>query len=327
MQIESPRPSVDELLMEKFTVLLAECDLVADTAGYGQTLDLMEAFFSDKGRKFLKETFEQKLQERVQRTETAAESKQCPDCKKKTHYQNKKTKDITTVHGHLTLERCYRYCPHCKTYSFPVDGTLGLATLYTTHLTRLATRCCGLWSYEVAADNLDELAGIRLSHTTIGNIANETAVKLESKMDANPAFKNAFQQAKGESEFYLDGTFIHILNADGTREWREMKVAAFAKRMLALGVNPWDWAKRDLPKPSVVYAFASILSKEDFQERCNMERRRLGVGGISSALGDGAKWIWNIIRELFGKTDECLDIYHAFLKDFSFTANLRIKTQ
>jgi len=83
MQIESPRPSVDELLMEKFAALLAECDLVADTAGYGQTLDLMEAFFSDKGRKFLKETFEQKLQERVQRTETAAESKQCPDCKKK----------------------------------------------------------------------------------------------------------------------------------------------------------------------------------------------------------------------------------------------------
>jgi hypothetical protein len=28
-------------------------------------------------------------------------------------------------------------------------------------------------------------------------------------------------------------------------------------------------------------------------------------------LGDGAKWIWNIVREVFGKTDECFDIYHA----------------
>jgi hypothetical protein len=37
----------------------------------------------------------------------------------------------------------------------------------------------------------------------------------------------------------------------------------------------------------------------------------LGIGNVSSALGDGAKWIWNIIREVFGKTDECLDIYHA----------------
>ena len=32
---------------------------------------------------------------------------------------------------------------------------------------------------------------------------------------------------------------------------------------------------------------------------------------VSSALGDGAKWIGNIIREVFGQTEECLDIYHA----------------
>ena len=83
MELSCPLPSVDELLHEKFAVLLAECDLVADTAGHGQTLDFMEAFFSDKGRKFLKETFEQKLQERVNRTETTSEAKECPNCKKK----------------------------------------------------------------------------------------------------------------------------------------------------------------------------------------------------------------------------------------------------
>jgi hypothetical protein len=146
---------------------------------------------------------------------------------------------------------------------------------------------------------------------TIGNIANGVAGDIESKMDDNPAFRAAFQKAQGESEFYMDGTFIHILNADGTREWREMKVAAFIKRLLAASALPTEWTTRNLPKPSVAYAFASILGKEDFQERCNMERRRLGVGGVSSALGDGAKWIWNIVREIFGKTDECLDIYHA----------------
>jgi hypothetical protein len=60
-----------------------------------------------------------------------------------------------------------------------------------------------------------------------------------------------------------------------------------------------------------VSAFALIANKETFLERCQEERRRLGVGGITSALGDGAVWIWNIIREIFGKTEECLDIYHA----------------
>jgi hypothetical protein len=54
-----------------------------------------------------------------------------------------------------------------------------------------------------------------------------------------------------------------------------------------------------------------IGDKEEFQERCQEERRRLGVGGVSSALADGAKWIWNVVGEVFGKTEECLDIFHA----------------
>jgi len=178
-------------------------------------------------------------------------------------------------------------------------------------LSRLATRCCGLWSYQVAADNLAELCGIILSHTTLGNIAQATAGNIAAQMDDNPAFKNAFQKAPGHSEFYMDGTFVPVLNADGTREWREMKVAAFVKRLLGESALPIEWATRLLPKPSVVYAFASIASKEEFQEHCNRERRLLGVGNVSSVLGDGAKWIWNIVREVFGKTDECLDIFHA----------------
>jgi len=220
-------------------------------------------------------------------------------------------KGITSVHGHVSLKRRYRHCSDCNTYSFPVEATLGLATLYTTALTRLATRCVGLWSYELAAENLEELAGIRLSDTTIAKIAQETAGKIADQMDDNPAFCESFQKAKGETEFYMDGTFVPILNAEGTREWKEMKLAAFVKRLLGEYALPEEWATRFLPKPLVVYAFAAILCKEEFQERCSIERRRLGIGGLSSALGDGAKWIWNIIREVFGKTDECLDIYHA----------------
>ena len=54
-----------------------------------------------------------------------------------------------------------------------------------------------------------------------------------------------------------------------------------------------------------------MTSKEEFQELCQQIRRTLGVGGVTSALGDGAKWIWNVVREVFGKTEECLDIYHG----------------
>jgi hypothetical protein len=78
-----------------------------------------------------------------------------------------------------------------------------------------------------------------------------------------------------------------------------------------LFAHPSEWASRKLPEPTVVAAFAAIMNKEEFQELCQKMRRTLGVGGVSSALGDGAKWIGNVVFEVFGKTDECLDIYPA----------------
>jgi hypothetical protein len=88
MQTESP--SVRDLLVAKFEALLAECDLVADNAAFGQTLDDMDEFFLIQGRQFLQETFEAKLQERIKRTEAATPPPDCPKCKKKQFSKTKR---------------------------------------------------------------------------------------------------------------------------------------------------------------------------------------------------------------------------------------------
>jgi hypothetical protein len=80
--------TVNEFLMAKFEALLSECDLVADNAAFGQTLDDMDEFFLTKGRQLLQETFQAKLQERIDHVEAAAEPPPCPKCKKKSLYQN-----------------------------------------------------------------------------------------------------------------------------------------------------------------------------------------------------------------------------------------------
>ena len=182
---------------------------------------------------------------------------------------------------------------------------------YTTGAARMVTRCCGLWSYRLAADTLKELTGIRLSRTTVGDIADQTASVMADHIQKHPDVRNDFQKAPGDIEFYADGTFVHIRNEDGKAEWREFKVGAYAKRCRGLFAFPSEWASRPLPEPSVVAAFAAIVDKEGFQELCQTMRRTLGVGGVSSALGDGAKWIGNVHTTVHGKTDECLDIYHA----------------
>jgi hypothetical protein len=83
MPSASPLSDRRALLLAKFEALLDECDLVADHAAFGETLNDMEEFFLIQGRKFLQETFQTKLQERIERTETTHDAQQCPHCKKK----------------------------------------------------------------------------------------------------------------------------------------------------------------------------------------------------------------------------------------------------
>jgi hypothetical protein len=178
-------------------------------------------------------------------------------------------------------------------------------------LLRLSTRCCGHWGFELAAKSLQELCGVTLSHVTLSKLANEVAEVFDKILPDNAEILEAFQKAQGETEFQVDGTCVHIRKGDGTHEWRDMKAGVFAKRRRGASALPSEWATRKLPQPSVVSAFAAIESKEEFQERCQKARRRVGVGGMSSVLGDGAPWVWNVARAVCGKTDECLDIYHA----------------
>ena len=96
---------------------------------------------------------------------------------------------------------------------------------------------------------------------------------------------------KGETEFYVDGTCIHILNDAGEPVYGEMKVGEFIKRERSDGCTLAECGTRELLEPTVVSAFAAIENKEEFQKRCQNERRRLGVGSVTSALGDGALWI------------------------------------
>ena len=89
MLTESSLADRRSLLLAKFEALLDECDLVTQNAAYGETLNDMEEFFLFKGRKFLQE----KLQERIEQVEETDDAKQCPHCKKKraTKTRNRKT--------------------------------------------------------------------------------------------------------------------------------------------------------------------------------------------------------------------------------------------
>jgi hypothetical protein len=70
-------------LHERLDTFLAGCDQVAEHAKFGQTFNELEKFFIHDGQKFMQESLELKLQERIDRIESTDEAKQCTECKKK----------------------------------------------------------------------------------------------------------------------------------------------------------------------------------------------------------------------------------------------------
>lgn len=44
---------------------------------------------------------------------------QCPTCQREMHYKDTKAQTVESRVGHLTLERGYYYCEHCRQRFFP----------------------------------------------------------------------------------------------------------------------------------------------------------------------------------------------------------------
>ena len=94
----------------------------------------------------------------------------------------------------------------------------------------------------------------------------------------------------------------------------EVCIGIFSLRELGLPALPSEWDTRHLARPHLSIAFAAIEKKDVFRRRWLSWANRLKLKDrlpTMSVLGDGAHWIWDSSRLMFGKTKECLDIYHA----------------
>jgi hypothetical protein len=230
---------------------------------------------------------------------------------KKTTSVNRKSKMLLSVYGSLQAFRRRRKCVSCKSSFFPVSAILGLPKRYSDGLKERVAHSVALSSYRCTIKTLKLYLGFGLSPTTIGEIADETASEMDARLKNNPDVRKNFQAAKGETEIQIDGTCINTRNAEGKQEYRDVKIATAVKRECGDSATASEWDTRELPDPNAVYAVAAVEAKEKFQERVQEMRCFLGIGGITSALADGAVWIWSLIFFVFGKASECLDIYHA----------------
>jgi hypothetical protein len=212
-----------------------------------------------------------------------------------------------TAAGRVTLVRRSLRCPGCGLTAYPTDARVGLDGFLSPQATRPACLASASWSFDVASDRLDEIAGLRIDDETIRRHCHRAAVGPAARREASPP-EAAFAAAEVDVEFLADG--VMAPTRDG---WRELKLARFQIRPAGEPAEVADWAGRELPEPTASVAYATTADGAAFSARWAPWAEAPGIdpAGRLTVLADGAAWIWAAAAERFPAAGQVLDIFHA----------------
>lgn len=214
-----------------------------------------------------------------------------------------------TALGPIRLDRSYAHCHACQQGAFAADRLLGVQGWLTARALQMACRAGLTDPFRKAEVLLKELAGWSLDADTLRRRCHEQAAAAADARGHRNALPEAFVQARGDFELHIDAGKVNTVED----EWRDVKLAVFARRDRAKGCDSTGLEQRKLPEPSVRSVVAAVEGRVDFGSRLEAEALRLAVplGEGLSVLGDGAEWIWNLADDHFHGADGVLDFWHA----------------
>lgn len=156
---------------------------------------------------------------------------------------------------------------------------------------------------------LGELKGLQVGEESIRLCCERHGAKMATWQPTDGLTTERFAESEGDVEFLVDAAKVN------TREegWKDLKIATYRRRRRAEPAEPRAWCDRELPRPTIRVAFASIATAKRFRRPWRGWAGRLGVRRVGTihALGDGAARIWRSIEAASGRCRQTLDIYHA----------------
>jgi hypothetical protein len=205
------------------------------------------------------------------------------------------------------LSRTFFSCEACQLGGYLVDDRIGFDGRLTRRAEDMMTISGVHQSFRYGAFLLQELAGWSSCHEIIRQVCYQRAKELEQQRQAAAPDIEPFRHAEGRAEFQTDATSVNTLEG-----WHDMKIGVFAKREAGAPSCADEWDKRDLPKPTVRFAFAAIEEIDTFAPLWCHWSERLGISEQRvNVFGDGAEWIWLHSEIQFVLWLGTLDIFHV----------------
>lgn len=227
-------------------------------------------------------------------------------------YRVHSPKTLLSSVGDITISRRYYACRHCTAKHIPFDDWAGVQKEHrlTAHARRVVTLAGSTWSFDQAAEKLEELCHLKTSNDVIRAVCNQEGQEVQKWLAASQEPAKAMAAAAGELEFYSDGVKVNTCQG-----WRELRLSVFARRPAGEAATPQQWKDRVLPQPTCRVAFAAIAASHVIGSSWRRMLKQLGLDDSPrlSVLGDGARWIWDEAAKRFKlmAVDWCVDVFHV----------------
>lgn len=237
-----------------------------------------------------------------------------------------RSKQVQTILGNVELRRAYYYCGQCSETNgrgvIPKDQELDVVdTSFSPGLRRLMARVGAQEAFDLARQDLAELAGVRVPTKAVERISEAVGVAAEAAnaTDRAALLAGTAQPSPAPHRLYIemDGTGVPAVPketqghagkaADGTAKTREAKLGCVFTQF---HFDAQGWPVRD---PDSTTYVGAIETAEQFGPRLHAEAVRRGLTPTTTTivLGDGAPWIWNRADEHFPGAVQIVDLYHA----------------
>lgn len=233
-----------------------------------------------------------------------------------------RTKQVTTVLSEVGIKRAYYYCATCRAGLIPKDKKLDIeSTSFSPGVRRMMARVGAKESFDEGRQDLEELAGIRVTSKEVGRVAEAIGSQVEGI-----AHRERVQIIRGGIIPFVPPTPILYIAMDGTgvpvvpsetrgRKGKQTEIAKTREAKLGAvftqtAVDAEGHSVRD--EASTTYV-GGIETAEEFGPRIYAEAVRRGLNRAEKVvlLGDGAAWIRGMTEEHFPDAIQIVDLFHA----------------
>ena len=112
-------------------------------------------------------------------------SRTCGGGINKAHH-GRNTRTVMTQAGEIGVSRVYRCCVKWQNGGYALDERLGIQGRYSPQARRLISLAAASWSYDVSSERLEELCGVSVSDTSVGDISQATGTQVLERQRTEP---------------------------------------------------------------------------------------------------------------------------------------------